>query len=67
MPKKVKRTHSHPLHVMTTKEQLRTWRSKARTSQMTLREWVTRTLDSAPILRVDVKPVETPEGAENAR
>ena len=52
---------------MTTKEQFRAWRSKARTSGMTLREWVTRTLDSAPVLRVDVKPVEAAEAAEDAR
>lgn len=65
--KRYKRTHSYPLNVMTTKEQLRTWRDKARASRMTLREWVTKTLDSAPLLRVDVKPVEATEGAENAR
>lgn len=63
MAKKVKRRHSQPLQVMTTKERLRTWQSKARTSGMTLREWVTRSLDSAPILRVDVKPVEAAEDA----
>lgn len=59
MAKKVKRTNSKPMHVMTTKERLRTWQAKARASGMTLREWVTRTLDSAQILRVDVTPVQT--------
>ena len=58
MPKKVKRRNSKPLYVMTTKERLRTWQAKARDSDMTLREWVTRTLDSAQVLRVKVTPVQ---------
>jgi hypothetical protein len=58
MTKKVKRTNSKPLYIMTTKERLRTWQTKARESEMTLREWVTRTLDSAQILRIDVTPVQ---------
>jgi hypothetical protein len=61
--KKVKRTNSHPLNVMATKDKLHTWRTKARTSGMTLREWVTRTLDSGPVLRVDIRPVGPTDSA----
>lgn len=57
MTRTAKRTNDHALHVMTTRKRLDTWRRKARMSGMTLREWVTRTLDAGPIFRVDVKPV----------
>lgn len=67
MMKKVRRANAHPLNVMATKDRIRTWRTKARTSGMTLREWVTRTLDSAPILRVDVKQVDEAKDAKDAR
>ena len=61
MTKKAKRVNSSPLQVMTTKAQLHSWQNKARTSGMTLREWVTRSLNSAPVLRIDVKPVTAEE------
>ncbi len=56
--RKQRNRRNQPLHVMTTREQFRVWQGKARASGMTLREWVTRALDSAPIFRVDVTPVE---------
>jgi len=58
MAKKVKRKNSKPLHVMTTLDRFRTWQHRARTSGMSLREWVTRTLDSGPILQVIVTPAD---------
>ena len=62
MRKKIKRTNSQGLHVMTTPQRLRTWQNKSVRSGMSLREWVTRTLDAGPVLRIEVKPITEQEG-----
>jgi hypothetical protein len=53
-----KRARSAPLHIMTTHATLKVWRQRARDSRMSLREWVERSLASAPVLELTAAPKE---------